>query len=1638
MKRLFTIFFFLGSCIWAQAQSFDYGNSWYKDRMGRQFVKFIVSKDGVYRVNFTDLQAVGFDMGEINPQGLHLLYRGKEVPLYIQRDAQGLFAYLEFWGSRNDGKVDALMYRNNRTGLFEADIQHNDSISIYTDESAYYLTWSNESGLRYNSFADFNYTSINPEPSFRYTSYKEYHPDSTGRQYLVSGGAQYDWENSLNTDYIVGEGYTGPNFSGVGSSPWVQVTIGTPGADPKGGTVVVNTRIFGRSSGRHIYRLELNGDDKQAWVETDLISGIYLRTYTASRNTTLPSKTILRCIAKGASGNDPDNNTLSWATVQYDRLPDLFNKSTIRMDEVDGERRHYFALARTGGKDSLLVYDLNNRQRIKGVISLGQEGRVIIPPSASGRNLHLIADQAIAKPIVVPVTFAGLSAVDQGADFVIISHRSLERSASAYAAYRDSMSLRAKVVFVDDIYEEFGQGSLSPWAIKRFCKYAVDNWKVKPRFFLLWGKGNNFLSRNVASTVVPTFGYPASDYEFISHFDPQSVALNPIAAVGRVNVLSDEEGFNYLEKVRHYERSPWEVWMKEGAFLGGGQDALEQNFIANSLKNYLSYFEGAPTGGRTIRFQKTASSTVIDPSQAGYHDEISEGVGIIHFFGHSAANIQDVSIKEPNEYNNKGRYPMMLAFGCEGGDFTGGKSFGERWITAKQRGSIGYLANSEAGFLNFLGNYGRDLYRNWFTQQLDRPIGDILQNMLQLYSQTGSSRFNINHIRQVNLQGDPAIVVRSPQLPDFALDERKLNFEPDNFSAQSDSFRITAVVDNLGRAINNDIALSVEQKLPNGTSVFHPQLTFSAPFFSDTLSLVLKNTSGNDMAGENTFIVQVDPDNQSEEYDEDNNVLSIRKVIPGDIPLVLYPLPYAMVGTPQVRLVGASLSGEGEQNQDIGYIFEVDSTDRFDSPFKITSPRIKGSNTYVSWELPFSCEDSLTYFWRIRLADIDPSVWVSSSFTYIPNNYGWIQSATAQYAENKLEGLQANPFSKKLSFNQVGVEIEVSTARNSFLSYKVNGATVEDLGLNAYYSNAVIYTIYDPVTLQSRLQGGSPFGGGLNAALAPSELQILKSAIQNAKEGDYFLVAGTNNPQVHLWTEDIFVALRQIGVSDRIRTLQNRDSFIILGRKGASRALVEILEPNSGNAYKLTQVLVSAGTEGSMRTSPIGPALSWDKVQWKTLNTEKNTGDKVRLSVYGIAPDETEQLLFPSVLATGQSLQSIDPVRFPRLRLEANLKDSVTRTPAVFDYCLLSYVSAGDAAIDPDEGFVFRSDTLTQGQTAAMEFSVRNTTFSKLDSIPVRYVLKRPDRSEVVLDSTIIPRLAGFDVALLKFSFPTYPSSRPGVNTIIIEVNPKRQIPESYYFNNRYESSFFVEGDRSGPLLDVTFDGRKIINGEIVSPRPEIRIQIDDENTFVALSDTASFELYLKADELGAEFERIKAGDPRIVWIPAQLPENKALVKFYPGKDTPLADGIYTLRVQAKDGSGNAAAEEGKYYETDFEVENDRTMTHVLNYPNPFSTSTRFVYTLTGEELPTVFQLHIYTVSGKLVKVIDLLELGELRVGRHITNYAWDGTDELGDKLANGVYIYRTVVNFPNGYTLRDEPTAQYFEKGWGKMYILR
>ncbi len=93
-----------------------------------------------------------------------------------------------------------------------------------------------------------------------------------------------------------------------------------------------------------------------------------------------------------------------------------------------------------------------------------------------------------------------------------------------------------------------------------------------------------------------------------------------------------------------------------------------------------------------------------------------------------------------------------------------------------------------------------------------------------------------------------------------------------------------------------------------------------------------------------------------------------------------------------------------------------------------------------------------------------------------------------------------------------------------------------------------------------------------------------------------------------------------------------------------------------------------------------------------------------------------------------------------------------------------------------------------------------------------------------------------------------------------------------------------------------------------------------------------------------------------------------------------------------------------------FDFHLDRTVTtaavheivELYNVPNPFTDETWFFYLL-GAPADEI-EIRIYTTSGKLIRTLRDLPS---RINASDPPARWDGTDEDGDQVANGLYFYR-------------------------------
>jgi hypothetical protein len=140
----------------------------------------------------------------------------------------------------------------------------------------------------------------------------------------------------------------------------------------------------------------------------------------------------------------------------------------------------------------------------------------------------------------------------QGADLVIISHCDFLGSLEPLRALRQGQGLAVTVV-------DYGQQS--PYAVKDFLRYAVQQWKPAPRFVLLVGHASydskGYLGYG-GSDLVPTKLIDTQLMETASHdwfVDLDDDGLADMA-MGRLPVRTTQEASELVTKIVGYETTP--------------------------------------------------------------------------------------------------------------------------------------------------------------------------------------------------------------------------------------------------------------------------------------------------------------------------------------------------------------------------------------------------------------------------------------------------------------------------------------------------------------------------------------------------------------------------------------------------------------------------------------------------------------------------------------------------------------------------------------------------------------------------------------------------------------------------------------------------------------------------------------------------------------------------------------------------------------------------------------------------------------------------------------------------------------------------------------------------------------------------
>ena len=202
--------------------------------------------------------------------------------------------------------------------------------------------------------------------------------------------------------------------------------------------------------------------------------------------------------------------------------------------------------------------------------------------------------------------------------------------------------------------------------------------------------------------------------------------------------------------------------------------------------------------------------------------------------------------------------------------------------------------------------------------------------------------------------------------------------------------------------------------------------------------------------------------------------------------------------------------------------------------------------------------------------------------------------------------------------------------------------------------------------------------------------------------------------------------------------------------------------------------------------------------------------------------------------------------------------------------------------------------------------------------------------------------------------------------------------------------------DNEGPQINLFLNSKNFVPGGLTSEAPILYANLFDSSGINTVGNGIGHDISVILDA--------NSSNPLILndFYEANLNSYQSGLVRYPYNN--LSEGPHTLTFKVWDIQNNSSLAN-----TDFVVakSGELALKHVLNYPNPFTTQTKFFFEHNQAFNQLKVTIQIYTISGKVVKTIQRSLNSDSYRSDGID---WDGKDDYGDKLGRGVYIYKLAV----------------------------
>lgn len=1581
-------------------------------------------EDGIYRINKSDFIQAGINV-DFDPRSVKVFYKGSQVPIFFQGESDGVFDdtdYFDFYATRNYGGPTNTYYDNN--GVMSVDYVTNEYYDMYSDTNVYWIGWNGNFGLRFpsytfNSQIDFTQNYFLDKIHFEQDKYY-----SMGETIDPASDFRY-----FNTEKVTGEGWF---WISMFANTTVSSTFTTPHLSPNQAQCTFRIFAFPNSQDSSVneHRIVLKVNNTTINTLTRTHYNKFDTTVTFSSSLLSPSGT--NTISATYTPNFTNQNLTP--NVNFDLMeiqyPRVFKFDSSRISFGTGSTDTVSKVFRVTGMISsnpISIYDIQNNYKIT---SYSIDGDTLFFCGKGNGSFRVINKYITKKPQrIIQKQVPDLVSSSNAADYIVIYYTQFSSQAEQLRVHRNQFdNFRSVKADIGDITDIFNFGITNPAAIRNFLGYAYNSWqKPSVAYACLLGRGsldpkNNLNSPFYYEGLIPVYGNPQSD-GFFGNIRFGSFTYNPQIAIGRLPAYTQSEAQDIVNKIIDYDNTPHDTWIKNFIMItGGGTQPEQQQFQYEGNQLIGSYLNPPPLSMGINRIYRNDSAGYVTFDYAdSIKNEINRGGLIVNFIGHAASQDWEVGMHDPNILSNGLKTPLILSMTC----FTGKnsipdtpRSFGESFIYLPNKGAIGFIGSTGWSFADqsFLLN---SYMLHGLSNDSLRRIGDILRYGELLLAPDSLTFTTRNTINCFGLLGDPATRILLPAIPDFDIEASDYRIS-DPYPSVKEPVNLTIFPKNLGTYADS---CKVRFQILRNTINYSIHDTILRHFsFFDTANYFFKL----DTIGTYSMKIILDPDNWYPNENKSNNILIIPIPLRNISFLPIKPVNNSVIKDDSVQIVGLNPEIDPLKNN-IRIILQVDTSKNFLNPFYTAfNTSVHGVVTRFNFHLPF-LDSTKVYLWRSNVTiNGDSSGWSAvQRFVYNP-------SITYRFKFPEISTSKIDlPDKKALSRPVYDSSVIVYTSLpNQFDNTDIN---------NIHYTGSGFELIDFTGNLSARSLGSNQqeasyllFNGygiyadggqntGLNIAkvsrLTGKLIQFKNFRMSSFQSSDSVLnflntfdstqfimvmIASYVNPSdsLHLSAK---IKFRQFGsvFADSVTRFDQFDTWAFIGYFGA-------LHSNTSEQfyrYYLSGWIPSVAnlnpaflsTTGSINFS-IGPAHRWKNFSWDEILYPNSS---IKYDVYGINQSLDTILIYSNL--TNNSMVSLDTIKsfqYPDMRLSAKISIDTLLGLESPKFRMMNFKYTPPAEIAPDNYSFVKSDSVCQ-EGKVVTFSVKNYNVGYVPAnvmINQWYAVTSYGIRSLATDTVYIA--LGVDsvrTSVVTFSTSGLKNRNKKTDTINIFFQPTilGGVNDYYSFNNFAETNLILTGDSLPPSIDVTYDGQHIINGDPISARPLIIYKFMQNNfTTYTIADTSN--VYIKLDGVPVKYFVNGQPNPEIIFNPLNSQSEKVQVTYQPN----LSEGQHMLQYIGRDRNGNFADTLNQVVLVSYAF----TVRDLYNIPNPTKGETYFTFMLFGQSNPSSCRIKIYTVAGRLIKQINAFA----RIG--FNNIYWDGRDQDGDYTANGVYLYKLIL----------------------------